>query len=227
MTTLVKHQKKTFGPKVYRDEHGDQMRIKATVRHDDECGNGHNTFSITADIDQYRGGRWNEYSGGCCHDEVAQHFPELAPLIKWHLCSTDGPMHYIANTMYHASDRDYRGLLAGEKRQLRNGKTGLGVWEYVVRDASGDRVKVGGSGSNWVNAESKPTTEGWSGDYEPVWITGEGKPRDLDAARRCAIWPDATDEELTAPGLEDRLKARLPALLAEFRAAVESLGLEY
>ena len=31
-------------------------------------------------------------------------------------------------------------------------------------------------------------------------------------------------EDLTAPGLEERLLARLPALMAEFRAAVESLG---
>ena len=39
-----------------------------------------------------------------------------------------------------------------------------------------------------------------------------------------AIWPEATDEELTAPDLKERLEARLPALLEEFQAAVESLG---
>jgi len=38
---------------------------------------------------------------GCLHDEIRQHFPELAHLIKWHLVSTDGPLHYIANTLYH------------------------------------------------------------------------------------------------------------------------------
>lgn len=46
--------------------------------------------------------RWVEDSGGCIHDEVAKHFPELAHLIKWHLSSTDGPMHYVANTVYWA-----------------------------------------------------------------------------------------------------------------------------
>jgi hypothetical protein len=37
------------------------------------------------------------------HEELAVVFPELAHLTKWHLVSTDGPMHYIANTTYHAS----------------------------------------------------------------------------------------------------------------------------
>jgi hypothetical protein len=32
---------------------------------------------------------------------------------------------------------------------------------------------------------------------------------------------------LTAPGLEQRLMDRLPALLAEFKAAVESLGFTF
>ena len=38
------------------------------------------------------------------------------------------------------------------------------------------------------------------------------------------VWPDATDEDLTAPGLRERLDARLPGLLTEFRAAMEELG---
>jgi len=38
------------------------------------------------------------------------------------------------------------------------------------------------------------------------------------------VWPDATDEDLTAPGLRERLDARLPGLLMEFRAAMEELG---
>jgi hypothetical protein len=52
--------------------------------------------------------------GGCIHDELTKYFPELAHLIKWHLCSTDGPMHYVSNTMYHASDRDHNGKRKGE-----------------------------------------------------------------------------------------------------------------
>jgi hypothetical protein len=56
---------------------------------------------------------------------------------------------------------------------------------------------------------------------------GEGKECDLEAARESAIWPEATDEELIAEGLEYRLLARLPGLMHEFKEAVESLGLVY
>lgn len=46
----------------------------------------------------------------------------------------------------------------------------------------------------------------------------------LDAARRSAVWPEATDEELTAPGLADRLQARLPGLLEAMRKDIEAVG---
>jgi hypothetical protein len=43
------------------------------------------------------------------------------------------------------------------------------------------------------------------------------------------VWPEATDEELMQEpkALEAALLARLPGLLREFRAAVESLGFVY
>ena len=101
---LVKRQSRKLGPKKYK-EGGVNFRITANVRHDDQCGNGHNTFSITGEISrQARNGRWMEDSGGCIHDEISRHFPELRPLIKWHLCSTDEPMHYVANTVYHVDN---------------------------------------------------------------------------------------------------------------------------
>jgi len=61
-------------------------------------GNQHPYFSIRGDLRE--GNRW--VAGGCMHDEVEQFFPELAPLVRWHLTSTDGPMHYLANAEYHA-----------------------------------------------------------------------------------------------------------------------------
>lgn len=60
-------------------------------------------FSITADTQTRhpRGGVWHECSGGCLHDEIKEHFPELAHLITWHLVSQGGvPMHYLANGRY-------------------------------------------------------------------------------------------------------------------------------
>lgn len=96
MTTLAKNQQKKF-VEVYH-ENGTEYTITATVRYDDNCNNGHNTFSITGMID--RNG-YHEVSG-CIHGEIAKHFPQLRPYIKWHLTSTDGPMHYVANSLYWA-----------------------------------------------------------------------------------------------------------------------------
>lgn len=153
---LTKHQVKTYGPKVFT-EHGSQFCIVAKVRYDDECGNGHNSFAITATISERCGNQWRDYCGGCCHEEISKHFPKLAPLIKWHLCASDGPMHYVANTVYHAGNRQ------------------------------------------------------------------------LDAARHCAIWPEATDEQLCSEPeeLKRLLLERLPALLEEFKTAIESLGFTF
>lgn len=154
-SVLTKNQKRTYGPRFIAGwGHGAQ--ITATVRYDDECGNGHNRFAITAEIVTPASKRRNDVEAcGCLHDEIARVFPELAPFIKWHLCSSDGPIHYVANTVYHA----------------QNGQ--------------------------------------------------------LDYARSSAVWPEATDEELTAPDLAERLQERLPALLESFQEAVESLGFTY
>lgn len=161
---LIQSQSRTF-----RKEFRNGNVLVAKVRYDDDCKNGHNTFAITGELyDQGRANgepstlnskgvkRWMG-SCGCLHDEIAAAFPELAPLIKWHLVSSDSPMHYVANTIYHASNRKF------------------------------------------------------------------------NYARSSAIWPEATDEQLCASPeeLKAALLERLPALMAEFKAAVESLGFTY
>lgn len=139
----------------------DDGRLQVILRFDDECGNGHETFSVTAEWrpNAYRGGG---EAFGCLHDEIAAAFPELSELAKWHLVSTDGPLHYLANTIYHAGDRDYNGL----------------------------------------------------------------RKRELDAARRCAVWPEATDEELSQEpeALTAALLERLPRLLYHFEATMRQIG---
>lgn len=83
-----------------RYEHG--ATLYPEIRFDDSCRNGYMNFGFTATA--YVGGR--DVAGGCMHEEIAKVFPELEPLIKWHLMGTKGPMHYLDNTIYHASDRD-------------------------------------------------------------------------------------------------------------------------
>lgn len=55
---------------------------------------------------------WRQCGGS--HEDIAKHFPELKKYIKWHFMNSDGPMHYIANTIYHASDKDCRGKRKNE-----------------------------------------------------------------------------------------------------------------
>lgn len=254
-------------------EGGKTYRIVATVSHDDQCRNGHNTFSMTASIweKRTRCGSWLQTAGGCHHDEIVKHFPELAPYVKWHLCSTDGPMHYLANTMSHARDLDCWGKRKGEPKS----------WEWFVQ-VNGDPIlhRISQKFTKWLIAEvrggarkrdfsivevpHKPDPTGYK--FEPnytfegyrkdkiewyqcpfdrrieaeQWVEalkhhriefvevptsfGEGSEPDLKAARRSAIWPDGTLEDLQS---EEALKARLPGLLEDFKAAVESLGLVY
>lgn len=86
---------------------GEKFRIRAEygLR---KLGNQAPYFSITGEINrQARNGRWVEDSCGCLHDEIAKFFPKLKPLIKWHLTSTDGPMHYLANSKYWLGFGEY------------------------------------------------------------------------------------------------------------------------
>ena len=265
-SVLMKEQKKHFGPRRITTGYDFDATIQTTARYDDECRNGHNSFSLTADIRTAQ----QDVAGGCLHEEIANSFPELKPLIKWHLCGSDGPMHYIANTVYQAGERDCHGKLKGEpmrwetsiqfgknpiKHQLKprfikflesaKPHPGAETYDFEVLRIDHEptdykyspKFTFGGYDCKWY--ECPFDTEQEALDFltalqtcEPQFVTiptawGEGKARDLDAARVSAIWPEATDEELTALGLEDRLKARLPKLLEDFQAAVESLGFVY
>ena len=92
------------------DESG-AYRLVLVLRYDDDCGNGHNTFAITFTL--YRRGGFE--SGGCimeggeAYGLIKRHAPELLPLLRYHLWSTDGPLHYLANTTYLAGRVEYHG----------------------------------------------------------------------------------------------------------------------
>ena len=107
-------------PRPYDEGKWGKNTLRVSIRFDDACNNGYNTFSMTAELFDHR----ERYiGGGCRHGDIANVFPSLAHLIKWHLCSTDAPLHYIANTVFLAGERDCWGCLAGEpwrfERRLR------------------------------------------------------------------------------------------------------------
>ena len=226
-STLTRNQKRTFRKDFM--ENGEPVTIIATVRYDDECGNGHNSFAITgkryekhiqrgeSTVSHETGRTLWLNSGGCIHEDISKHFPELAPLIKWHFCASDGPLHYVTNTMYHADE---------------HGPTH--AWVYYAppkNDApmdplniSGYRVENGKEKScGYVRAEVARRAEGRPG-YRVKWDEKTAKVANLEYARSSAVWPDATLEQLRDKAA---LEARLPALMKEFRAAVESLGFTF
>lgn len=267
------NQKRRYGPRFIAGW-GDKAMLTAEVEYGDDCGNGHNTFAITGEIVTPELRRRHDIQAcGCLHDEIAKVFPELAPFIKWHLTSTDGPMHYIANTIYLAGDRDCWGCRKGDPRTfetaIRFGKNPIlhrfpreARFVKFLQEASkikqdqydfevlayehgpdahgykfGPKYTFGGYAEKWHECPFDSEQEALNflkalQTCEPEFVTtptawGEGKERQLDAAREAACWPEATDEELTAPGLKERLQARAAGLQAEFRAAVESFGFTY
>lgn len=193
-SVLTKSQKKSLRKELPKGF------IRVDMRYDDECGNGHNTFSITGSINEGRG-----TACGCIHDDIEKHFPELSHLIKWHLCSSDGPLHYIANTLYHARAVSKYEHFAYLRDDLLRGDVLLGLFS----DAELAKVKERFAGFE-LRVESKPTYD--------------SKESNLEAARNCAIWPDATLEQLQS---EAALTERLPSLLREFKETMESIGFSY
>lgn len=127
-------------------------------------------------------------------------------------------MHYFANVIYLAGDKDYNGLRKGESRQIRNGRTGLPCWKLE---------QLGPELPEYVDSEERPDAPTvW---YAPLCHVGEGKARAFDAARDAAVWPDATDEELSVEPeeLKRKLAARIPKLMQEFKHDIEELGFVY
>lgn len=190
--------------------YGRDAVMHVDMRFDDNCRNGHNTFAITAEV---RSPTRGFEAGGCMHDEIAVVFPELAPLILWHLCSTDGPMHYVANTVYHADE---------------HGPTH--AWVYYKGPSASDPLGLGDDGVKerllgYLRTPDAQRAEGQPG-YTVKWDEKTVKERNLDHARSCACWPEATDAQLTAPAAEltAALDKRLPALLAHMRTDIEAAG---
>jgi len=185
----------------YFKEDGKDKRIDVVLRYDDSCNNGHNTFGITGTI-------YPDGTSGCIHDEIAKHFPQLAKYIKWHLCSSDGPLHYIANTKYHASYISPH----QDKYYVYLEDSTLGIREILLGIFSSQQT-------NKIRAAYPTALISTKEYYNPM-----AKEPDLEAARHTAIWPDATLEQLQD---EDALNARLPALMEEFREAMRELGFKY
>lgn len=85
--------------KEYR-EHGHRYRIRVEYGWH-VIGTQDPYWSITGTIERMSGTGWRDDAAGCLHDDIAEHFPHLAPTIRWHLSfQSSGPLHYVANARY-------------------------------------------------------------------------------------------------------------------------------
>ena len=258
---LTRSQFKTYAQKEI-DYHGTKADIIVKIRYDDECSNGHNTFTITADTYKRSGRRESAYlAGGCCHDEIIKHFPELKRAIDFHLTSSDGPLHYVANAMYHAKEvkpntvprfYDHRLMFFDCPFTFKLNKR---LKAFIDSYTFGDNIEVVAltHPRNHIKGEyqysDNYTFKGLELDWYKSLFTErreaeemaqaimsmpftieqfvssyqDEKIPDLEAARNCAIWNDAELEDFT----EEKLNARLPVLMQEFKQIVESFGFEY
>lgn len=206
-----------------------EKQVVFYVQWDDSLRNGHNTMycrgiTVPEDAPVTSRNRWNDDMGEVPPGILSSVPPEVQALARWNGCSSDGPMHYIANTVYLAGDKDCHGLRKGERRQIVNGRTGEPAWRLAFVDER-DGTVMENAPPTYVDGHMPPAAP--RAAYVPWERIGEGKARELDAARRVAIWPEATDEELTAPDLREKLIARLPGLLVQFRAELETYGIPW
>lgn len=206
VSVLTKSQVKTFTKENVTIDGVNYRKVAAKVRYDDQCSNGHNSFAITGSAWEPRNFKANDPDTcGCIHEIIAEAFPELAPFIKWHLVSSDGPMHYIANTTYHALQHD-----------IQKG------WAYLVDPAN----KINNC-LTYCKLDSKELKDLQDTYGDKIIIKPDAKTAktaNFEAARSCAVWPEATEQQLQD---EAALLERLPALMAEFKKDVESLGFVY
>lgn len=74
-----------------------------SIRLNDECNNGYEDFSITADfwkLERQKTDK-NWIMGGCCHEEILKIRPDLKIFTQLHLCDFRGyPVHYVENAFY-------------------------------------------------------------------------------------------------------------------------------
>lgn len=230
---LIKNQKKEIT--VDFVENGKPYKLVIKLRYDDECNNGHNTFSITAN----RYGQNGSWAFGCLHEDIEKYASHLEKYIKWHLTTSNGPLYYVENALYHARDTDYDGLRAGE----------YGCYKIKVlcnlHEDSDIIMCVYTTSVCYVNALNNPNLtkvnvreqekldkflKGLNPDLNPrmekvflKYSLSKGKPLDLQAARNTAVWPEAELEDFT----KEKLLARLPSLMLEFQADMLELGFEY
>lgn len=111
--------------------------------------------------------------------------------------------------------------------------------DHKERETYGTHYTFGGYGETWYDCPFRDEQHALQvlealQSHNPTFISehtswGKGKERDFKGARSCAIWPRATEAQLSLPKeeLEKLLLARLPQLIKSFQKDLKELNLIY
>lgn len=204
-TTIFSNQEKK-----YTYTNGGETLI-VEVKFDDECGNGHNTLSVTGTLYDNTVRRWGPTNDesvicfGCIHDIIRD--PRFGvdqavlDAIPYHLMSTDGPMHYLANVMFHASDRDCWGHRNGEPSKFSEAFfVANSPVAYRVSWQAAKKIKevINSNKECYVSKVSHKNRPGETYEFAPKYTVLIGDERDpewyecpWDTCEEASEWMDA------------------------------------
>ena len=154
--------------KVY-NEGGETFKIVVKISLDDDCKNTCCDWSITGDIyRRKRNGSYEDYRGGCIHDDILKHFPGFKKFVDLHLSDCHGaPMYAVENGYYimnkegkekareylRATDEEINILsMSGDKQYFKYLLHHLGIvarWQNESEEAIKELEKL--TGCKWVN----------------------------------------------------------------------------
>jgi hypothetical protein len=135
--------KTTDNLKYTLDMNTETVNIIAKIRLNDECGNGHEDFSLTGSVYEVGKGRSDRsvIVSGACGRRLAKLVPKLQIFADLHLSDADGvPMHAVANGFYWLKEnpkffRSHMRINKEETKQFQNAENKIHF--YVLLENSG------------------------------------------------------------------------------------------
>lgn len=183
---------------------------------DDTCRNGHEDFSLTADIYGKRGdGQWQDVGGGCCHDHILALRPDLKPFADLHLSDVAGvPMHAFANAFYW-----FAGFNGGLGQEYHGGSGSCGKSAEDCRRIFSEHIRAGALEVDGIVSDCPRTEQELQAVLEDMGFPAHWKAQADAAIAQLEKWTGAKFEsEATRKGFEP-LTAEVRQQIQERRAS--------